>query len=88
MYNLRAEAEYLKLCIQLFIQLVDKYSHVFICIPLKQTLSSGQKPAYIVKTLISEQIAFVAVLYFVQVFVLCRLINKSLLEWFLLIICK
>ena len=41
--------------------------HVFICISLKLTLSSGQKPVYTVKILISEQIAFVAVLYLGQV---------------------
>ena len=73
--------------------LLDKYSHLFICISLKQTLSSGQKSVYTVKILISEQIDFAAVLYCEQVFVFCRLvffrlINKSVLEWFLLIMCK
>ena len=63
--------------------LLDKWSHLFIWISLKWTLSSGQKPECIVKILISEQIAFAAVLYFGQVFVFCRLINKSTLEWFL-----
>ena len=67
-------------------RLLDKYSHVFISISLKQTLSSGRKPVSTVKTLISEQIAFV--FYFGQVFAFCRLINESVLEWFLLIICK
>ena len=69
-------------------RLLDKYSHVLICISLKQTLTNGQKPVYTVKILISEQIAFAAVVYFGQVFVFCRLINKSVLEWFLLIMCK
>ena len=69
-------------------RLLDKYSHLFLSISLKLTLSSGQKPVYIVKILISEQIAFAAVLYFEQVFVFCRLINKSVLEWFLLMMCK
>ena len=55
---------------------------------LKETLSSGQKPVYTFKTKASEQIAFTAVLYFGQVFVFCRLINKNVLEWFLLIMCK
>ena len=32
--------------------LLDKYSHLFICISLKQTLSSGQKSVYSVKILI------------------------------------
>ena len=68
--------------------LLDKYSHLFICISLKWTLSSGQKPVCTVKILVSGQIAFAAVLYFGQVFVFCRLINKSVLEWFLLIMCK
>ena len=30
-------------------RLLDKFSHLFICTPLKQTLSSGQKPVYTVK---------------------------------------
>ena len=67
-------------------RLLDKYSHLFICISLKQTLGNGQKPVYNVKILISKQIALAAVLYFGQVF--CRLINKSVMEWFLLIMCK
>ena len=62
--------------------LLDKWSHLFIWISLKWTLSSGQKPECIMKILISEQIAFAAVLYFGQVFVFCRLINKRMLEWF------
>ena len=40
-----------------------------------------------VKILISNQIAFAAVVYFGQVFGFCRLISKSVLKWFLLIIC-
>ena len=68
--------------------LPDKYSHLSICILSKWALSSGQKPVYTAKILISEQIAFAAVLYFGQVFVSCRLINKSVLEWFLPIIRK
>ena len=54
---------------------LDKYSHLFISISVKQTLSSRQKPVYTVKILISDQIAFAAVLYFGQVFVFCRLIK-------------
>ena len=88
MYDLRTDAESLKLCIQLFIQLLDKYSHVFICIPLKQTLSSGQKSVYTVKILISKQIAVAAVLHFGEVFDFWKLINKSLPEWFLIIMCE
>ena len=68
--------------------LLDKYSHLFICISLKWALSSGQKPVCTVKILVSGQIAFAAVLYFGQVFVFFRLINESELEWFLLIMCK
>ena len=41
----------------------------------------------IVKILISNQRAFAAVVYFGQVFGFCRLINKSVLKWFLLIMC-
>ena len=41
-------------------RLLDKYGHLFICITLKQTLTSGEKPVYTVKILISEQIAFSA----------------------------
>ena len=37
---------------------------------------------------ITEQIALATIFYFGQVFVLCWLINKNVLEWFLLIICK
>ena len=40
------------------------------------------------KILISEQIVFPAVLYFEQVFIFCKLINKNVLEWFLLIMSK
>ena len=65
------------------LEALDKYYHVFICISLKQTLHSGQNPVYTVKILISEQIAFAAVVYFGQRFVFRRLINKSALEWFL-----
>ena len=64
-------------------ELLDKCSHLFICISLKQK----HKPVCNVKILISEQISFAEVLYFGQVFVFCNLINKSVLEWFLLI-CK
>ena len=69
-------------------RLLNKYSHLFFCISLKDTLSSGQKPVYTIKTISSEQIVFAAKLYFEQVFVFCRLINKGVLEWFLLIMCK
>ena len=65
-------------------RLLDKYSHLFICTSLKETLSSGQKPVYTFKTKTSEQIAFAAVLYFF----FCRSINKSVLEWSLLIMSK
>ena len=68
-------------------RLLDKQSHLFICISLKQTSSSGQKPLYFDKILI-EQITFAAALYFGQVLIFRRLINKSALEWFVLIMCK
>ena len=55
---------------------------------IKTDVKYEQKPVFTVKMLISEQIAFAAVLYFKKVFVFCKLINKSLLEWFLLIMCK
>ena len=38
--------------------------------------------------LISKQIAFGAVVNFRQVFGFSRLINKSVLKWFLVIMCK
>ena len=38
--------------------------------------------------MISEQIALTATFYFGKVYVFCRLINKNVLEWFLLIMCK
>ena len=41
-----------------------------------------------VKILLSEQIALAAMFYSEQVFVLCMLINKNVMEWFLLTICK
>ena len=41
-----------------------------------------------VKILILDQRTFAVVVYFGQVFRFCRLINKSVLEWFLLIMCK
>ena len=37
---------------------------------------------------ISEQIAVAAIFYFGQAFVFCKLINKKLLEWFLLLMCE
>ena len=61
--------------------LLDKYSHLFICTSLKQTSRTRQKPVYIVQTPISVQC-------FGQVLVFYRLINKSVLQWFLLIMCK
>ena len=95
-YNVRTTTESLNPCIQLFIpikriffgsilfqkksqrrgipqRLLDTYSDMLICISFKLTLSSGrcQHP----------------VVYFGQVFGFCRLINKSVLEWFLLM-CK
>ena len=56
-------------------RLLDKYSHLFICTVLKETLNSGQKPVYTFKTKTSEAIAFAAFFYFGQVFVFCRLIK-------------
>ena len=47
-------------------------------------ISSGQKPVYFVKILVSEQIAVTVVLYFGQVFIFRRLIKLRVLEWFLL----
>ena len=41
-----------------------------------------------VKSLISEQIAHATMFYFEQVFIFCMLIEKNVLEWFLLIACK
>ena len=41
-----------------------------------------------VKILISEQIALAAMFYFELGFAVCMLINKNMLEWFLLIVCK
>ena len=67
---------------------IYKYSHVFLCISLKSTVSSRQKPAYTVKMQIPEQIAFAVKLYFWQVFVFSGLIHKSVLEWLLQLICK
>ena len=37
---------------------------------------------------ISEKIALAVMFYFGQVFVFWRLVNKNMLEWFLLIMCK
>ena len=54
---------------------------------LKQTLRSEQKPVYS-DMAISEEISLAAIFYFGQVFIFCRLINKNVLECFLLIMCK
>ena len=49
----------------------------------------GKNLSKSVKILVSEQTALAALLYFRQVFVFCRLIiNKKVLEWFLLIMCE
>ena len=54
-----------------------------------ETKISGQKPVLTVKVLISQQLVLATMFYFEQGFVFCRLINKNVLEWFLLIIiCK
>ena len=68
--------------------LLDKYRHLSIWTSLKWILSSGQKHVYTIKILLSEQIVFAAALYFRQVFVFCKLINESELEWCLLIMYK
>ena len=69
-------------------RLFDKHNHLLICTLLKQTSSSKQKPVYTVKILVSEEMAFAAVLHYGQVFVFCKLNKKSVLEWFLLILSK
>ena len=61
---------------------------MFICTSLKHTLGNGQKPVLTDTILVSEQIALATIFYFEQVFAFCTLINKSMLECFLLIICK
>ena len=71
----------------------NKYSHLLICISLKLTLVVNKSLSFkvcqnTIKILISEQVAFAAVLFFRQVFVFCRLSNKSMLDCFLLIMCK
>ena len=38
--------------------------------------------------MISEQLVLAAMFYFQQGFVFCRLIDKKVLEWFLLIMCE
>ena len=48
----------------------------------------GKNLSKLSKFIISEQIVFVVMFYFEQVFVFCMLINKHVLEWFLLVICK
>ena len=55
---------------------------VTVSLPLFSTVEFG------VKILVSEQIALVPMFCFAQVLVFCMLINKNVLEWFLLIICK
>ena len=67
-------------------RLLDKCSHLFIWTLLKQTSSSR-------KNLLkwhddTEQIALAVMFYFGQVFVFWRLVNKNMLGWFLLIMCK
>ena len=51
-------------------------------------LRSEQRPCKSVKILTSEQIACAVILYFGQVFVFCRSVNKNVLEWFQLVISK
>ena len=41
-----------------------------------------------IKILTSEEIALAAMFYFEQVFLFCMLINKNVLEWILLMVCK
>ena len=47
----------------------------------------GKNLSKISKPLVSKQIALHAMCYFGQAFVFCLLIDKTVLEWFLLIIC-
>ena len=49
---------------------------------------SRQKPVQFVKIMISEQLVLSTMFYFEQGFVFCRLIKKTVLEWFLLIVCE
>ena len=44
-----------------------------------------KSPSKAVTILIPEQLALASVFYFGQVFVFCRLINKNVFEWFLLL---
>ena len=54
---------------------------MFICLLLKQTSGSGQKP---VKILISEKTELSSIFYFEKVlFFAGQLCNKNVLEWFL-----
>ena len=56
-------------------------------VTFKIRLTSAEiRMSKLVKSLISEQKALAAVFYFGEVFVFCRLINKNVLDWFLLII--
>ena len=57
-------------------RLLDKCSHLFICISLRQTLLVDENLSQSVKILVSEQIALAAIFYL------------NVLEWFLLIMCK
>ena len=67
---------------------LDKYSYLLICISLKWTLSSGLKPVYSVKIsrIRTNSLCCSALLW--TSFFFCRLINKSILEWFPLITYK
>ena len=53
---------------------------------LKQTLSSGQKPVESDSNTRTKSLS--AIFYFEQVFIFCILIDKNVLERFLLIMCK
>ena len=52
---------------------------------MQQTLINVEKHVQTVKSLVSERKTLASMFYFEQVFVFCMLINKNVLEWFLLI---
>ena len=64
------------------------YKKIFLVYSFSEQVTVNS-PEIICKSLkLSEQIAPAIVLHFGQVFACCRLINKNVLEWFLLILCK
>ena len=70
-------------------RLIDKCSHLFICISLSYTLSNGQKPVQNPNIRTNSPLLLMPNCFTLDKFLFfCSLINKKVLKYFLVIICR